>query len=401
MAIPDHQHWLAATASTESSLELLQHQYAGYCHALAPFLADATKKPVTLYEFLATRPDTSLFFQLVDQSHQIKHLLQDSAFSSTVWAPSNTALQPLCNEMSQEDILSWLQAHISPSFLPICFLLTAPTAETLFRPVHLNGAQRVMLRPSLMGLRVNSHATVIGPDHLVANGLVHIIDRVLLPRPAIHSLIDALPSRDFDLFQTAVQQSETIQAILQDQSRRGGIVFIPTNQAFRRLPEDIQTFLFSDDGAASLQALLRYHTVPNQSLYSNHFYDLNPAPEHFVQMPETTPDHTIPTPDTQADRQWQVLKGVRRFSLPTCLEGLPVYVTVTRYGGLISMKVNQTANVTVQDGLASDGVCHIVDSLLFPPQQNEKDASTEEEGKPRPVLSVEDAMARLGQLNLS
>ncbi|PYI06863.1 Fasciclin-domain-containing protein [Aspergillus sclerotiicarbonarius CBS 121057] len=401
MPASNHQHWLTATASTERSLELLQHQYAGYCHALVPFLPDAKKKPVTLYDFLATNPDTSKFIQLVDQSPQIKHLLQNADFSSTVWAPTDTALQPLCNEMSQEDILPWLQAHISPSFLPIRFLLTAPTADTLFHPVHLNGAQRIALRPSLTSLRVNSHAAVVEPDHLVANGLVHIINQALLPQPATHSLIAALPPHGFDLFQTAVQQSTAIQAILQDDSRRGGVVFIPTNEAFRKLPEDVRAFLFSDEGAASLQALLRYHIVPNQSLYSNRLYDLDPAPEQFVQTPETTPDHTIPTPETQADRQWRVLKGVRPFSLPTCLEGLPVSVAVTRYGGLISMQVNETANVTVQDGLANDGVCHIVDAVLFPPPQKVGDTNTDEEGEARPVLSVEEVMSRLSQLDLA
>ncbi|KAJ5167109.1 FAS1 domain-containing protein [Penicillium canariense] len=390
--VSDHKHWLLATASTEDRLEHLQHQYTGYCHALVPFLADAKKNPVTLYDFLSTKPTTSKFIQLIDQCPQIKELLQNSNFSSTVWAPSDTAFQKLGKKLPEENVLTFLQAHISPRFLPIYFLLTAPTMDLLLLPGQLNGAQRVTVRPSLTGLGVNSNATVIAPDNLTTNGLVHIIDQVLLPRPAIYSLIAVLPPHDFDLFQTAVQQSKAAQAILHDQSRRGGVVFIPTNQAFRKLPEDVQTFLFSDQGATSLQALLLYHIVINRTLYSNRFYDIDSPPEHFIQTPEATPDHTIPTPETQADSMWRVLKGTRRFSLSTCLAAQPLVVTVTRHGGLISMRVNEIANIIVQDGLSSDGVCHIVDSVLFPPPQNEGDTNNER------ALSVEDVISRLVQL---
>lgn len=390
MTAPGSEHWLASTAPTEGSLEHLQQQYAGYCHALMSSLADADKAQVTLYEFLATNSDTSEFIQLVDRSRRIKELLQNSDFSSTVWVPSNTALRRLRNELSEEDILALLQRHISPCFLPISFLLTAPTVDTLFYPDRLNGTQRITVRPSLNGLYVNSHATVIEQDHLVANGLVHLMDQVLSPRPTIGAFLAALPPSDFDLFQSAVKQSEAVKNILEDESRRGGTIFVPTNEAFRKLPEDVHTFLFSDEGAISLQALLRYHVVSNQSLYSNRLYDQNSAPEHFIQLPEATPDHTIPTTETQADRLWRVLKGVRRFSLPMCLDGQHLTVAVTRCGGLISMKVNGIANVTVQDGLASDGVCHVVDTVLFPPLK------TENPEEVQPVLSVEDVKLRLG-----
>ncbi|KAJ5798674.1 FAS1 domain-containing protein [Penicillium pulvis] len=388
----DQNHWLVATASTEHDLDHLQYQYIGYCHALVPFLADARKSPVTIYGFLSTRPNTSKFIQLVDQCPQIKELLQNSIFSSTVWAPSDTALQDLGDKLPEGDVLTFLQAHISPTFLPIYFLLTAPTVDLLLLPGQLNGAQRVTVRPSLTGLRVNYEATVIEPENLTTNGLVHIIDQVLLPRPAIYSLIATLPSHDFDIFQTAVQKSQSVQAILHDQSHRGGVLFIPTNRAFHRLPEEVQKFLFSDEGFNSLQALLLYHIVINRTLYSNRFYDIGSPPEQFVQTPEATPDHTIPTAVTQAESLWRVLKGVRRFSLPTCLEDRPLLITVTRHGGLISMRVNKIANITAQDGLCGDGVCHIVDSVLFPPPQNER--VTDDERR----LSVGEVISRLSQL---
>ena len=39
-----------------------------------------------------------------------------------------------------------------------------------------------------------------------------------------------------------------------------------------------------------------------------------------------------------------------------------------RFGGFIRIKVNGFTTVTVQDGIAEDGVIHIVSDVLIPPK---------------------------------
>jgi uncharacterized surface protein with fasciclin (FAS1) repeats len=58
--------------------------------------------------------------------------------------------------------------------------------------------------------------------------------------------------------------------------------------------------------------------------------------------------------------------GTRYFELQTCLEQKILVVDITRYGGLIAMLINTFTPVIVQDGVANDGVVHVVNSVLIP-----------------------------------
>lgn len=49
-------------------------------------------------------------------------------------------------------------------------------------------------------------------------------------------------------------------------------MFAPSNFAFQKLPTKVTAFLFSSYGTEYLKALLRYHIVPNQTLYSDAYY---------------------------------------------------------------------------------------------------------------------------------
>lgn len=44
-------------------------------------------------------------------------------------------------------------------------------------------------------------------------------------------------------------------------------------------------------------------------------------------------------------------------------------IDVARYGRIIAIKINGFATVTVEDGIAMDGVVHMVSNVLIPPKQ--------------------------------
>lgn len=366
MAASNVQRWLAGTASTEHDLDRLGHQYHGYKHALMTSLSDTPKSKLTIYERLKLEPDVSHFTNLVDACSPIKELLQSPDFCSTVWVPKDSSTESW-NDIPKDDLQRFLQRHITPGFSPIRFLLTAPTDDTILWSLELNGVQRVTLRPSLEGMCINSHSRVVESDCFLKNGLVHIIDQPIPPAPSIKGLIMALPPQEFEIFQEVFQLSDLYLGNIGYPEIRGGFtIFVPTNSAFKEIPEATRTLLFSDEGKSQLKKLVEYHIGIGQTLYSNRLYTADTPPEQFAQEPSPTPSHTVPTSETQDDPIWRVLKGLRRFVLSTSLQSQDLNVGVTRFGGLISMRVNDIANVTVQDGLASDGVCHIIDSVLCP-----------------------------------
>lgn len=108
----------------------------------------------------------------------------------------------------------------------------------------------------------------------------------------------------------------------------------------------INAFLFSAHGAKYLRALLQYHIVQNQTLFSDVFY---------------TPDGHIRGLGT---------RGSTHLDLPTLLghKGKPALaVDVVRFGAVSSIKLNGVNRVAFADALARDGVVHIVDHVLVPP----------------------------------
>ena len=66
-------------------------------------------------------------------------------------------------------------------------------------------------------------------------------------------------------------------------------------------------------------------------------------------------------------------------------------IDVARYGRLITMKINGFSRVAVLDGIAKDGVIHVVGNVLIPPKTVSK-VERQWEGED---LSEEDLIERL------
>ena len=77
--------------------------------------------------------------------------------------------------------------------------------------------------------------------------------------------------------------------------------------------------------------------------------------------------------------------------MPTLLEDKSLSIDVARYGRIISIKINGFSRVTIEDGIAKDGVIQVVSNVLVPPKQVQG-MMVEWHGE---ELSEEDLMERL------
>ena len=114
--------------------------------------------------------------------------------------------------------------------------------------------------------------------------------------------------------------------------------------------------------------MLQYHIVANQTLYSDAFYKAKG--------------------ESKDIREEDIPQGRFHVDLPTLLEEKSLSIDIARWGGFITMKINGFGSVAVQDGIAKDGVIHVVSSLLIPPKTPGSAAWMGEE------LEVEDFKAR-------
>jgi uncharacterized surface protein with fasciclin (FAS1) repeats len=147
----------------------------------------------------------------------------------------------------------------------------------------------------------------------------------------------------------------------------GSTVFAPTNRAFAKLGPHANAFLFNTEkGLGYLKALLKYQIVANATLYSDAYYD-NHGKKDLLET-----------------------QDVQHFDLTTLLHDLPIRVDIKRWGGWVRFWVNGFNRVVVRDGVARNGVLHVVEKLPIPPHKHHS-AADDEDGE----IAVEDLIERL------
>jgi len=106
-------------------------------------------------------------------------------------------------------------------------------------------------------------ATVVATDIHCSNGVIHVIDSVMLPetKNIVEKAIDA---GSFKTLATALQAAQLVEAL---QGEGPFTVFAPTDEAFAKLPHETLQNLLKPENRAQLQRILKYHVVSGR-IYS-------------------------------------------------------------------------------------------------------------------------------------
>lgn len=232
----------------------------------------------------------------------------------TVFAPTDEAFAAIAQETlngllaDTERLAAVLTYHV------VAGRYTASAVAGLSSAPTLNG-KAVTISASGGSVRVDG-ATVTATDIEASNGIIHVIDRVLLPEP-IENIVQLAKSTG--IFNTLLAAVEA--AGLKDALEGNGpfTVFAPADDAFAAIDAEVLGDLVADTGL--LTAVLTYHVVPGLFLAE--------------QVANTS--------------EFNTLNGK---NLPATTEGGMVKV-----GG---------ATVIATDFLATNGVVHVIDRVLLP-----------------------------------
>jgi uncharacterized surface protein with fasciclin (FAS1) repeats len=175
----------------------------------------------------------------------------------TVFAPTDAAFAEIDPEvlndlLSDNELLTAvLTYHVVPGLFAAADVINLSGAPTL------NGKE-VSLSFDGSNVMVDD-ATVIDADVEASNGIIHVIDKVLLPEP-IADIVQI--ARGAEIFNTLLAAVEA--AGLTDVLKGDGpfTVFAPTDDAFAQIDSDALNALLADTDA--LTAVLLYHVVPGQ-----------------------------------------------------------------------------------------------------------------------------------------
>ncbi|KAK3394061.1 fasciclin domain family [Podospora didyma] len=331
---------------------------------------DASK---TIYELIKESKYTTRFAKLVDKYDDIKDLLSDTEKSNhTLFVPTDRAFEHIPDHDDDDDeddkhrefIHSALLYHIAPGLYPVRRVLLSHTiASNLTLSTLGTYPQRIRVGISLLrGVRFNFWSKLVAGNIIAKNGVIHAVDAILVPPPPTAKIIQLLPGT-FSTLSLGFEKTG-LEDELADLPHYGGTLFAPTNRAFTKLGRRANAFLFSEHGKRYLKALLRYHVVANETLYSDAYYK------------KKSEDDDDDDENIETAKLWQeevTPAGVEDYwhiDLPSLLNDKAINVDVRRWRGFISILINGRVRVAVQDGVASDGVVQVVNSVLIPPHRH-------------------------------
>ena len=250
------------------------------------------KPNLTVYQLIAESKYTTKLAKLINEYPDLVKALNGTAANYTVFAPIDHAFEKIPEDApkpSKEDLKKVLEYHVSDEFYPAGRVLVTHTIPTLLEGDDIGfERQRLSTNIGLRGLTVNFYSRIIAinivsvPLQLAfsaaankgqfgTNGVIHGVDSILIPPPKTVDIISLLPG-EFSTLELGLAKTGLIPALNDTSKHIGGTFFAPSNFAFLKLGPRINAFLFSSYGLKYLKALLQYHVVANQTLYSDAFY---------------------------------------------------------------------------------------------------------------------------------
>ena len=178
----------------------------------------------------------------------------------TVFAPTDEAFEKVPAETlnallaNPEKLKSVLLYHVVPGKMP---------AAKVTKESWLESAQGQSLKVTVAdGSVMIDGATVAAADVMASNGVIHVIDSVILPRP---NLVEtAVEAGSFSTLVKAVQEAGLVETL----AEKGPFtIFAPSDAAFAKIPEADLKAVLADK--KKLTEILTYHVVPGRKLASD------------------------------------------------------------------------------------------------------------------------------------
>lgn len=275
-------------------------------HDRSPDLVQTAKAAGGFRTLLAAVDAAGLTHTLVGRGPYTVLAPTDEAFERL---PSGTVARLLEPE-NRDDLRRILSYHVISGRVPASQVRLLRSAATL-------AGQRVSIGESDGTLTVDD-ATVTATDIRARNGIIHVIDRVLMPETKTIPGV-AQAAGQFRTLLAAVKAAGLAEVL-------GGdgpfTVFAPTDEAFRKLPKGTLEKLLQPENVGTLRTILKYHVVAGR-VFANDALEAREA--------TTLADETV---------RVRVREG--------------------------ALRVNG-ARIVKADVDARNGVIHVIDQVLLPP----------------------------------
>ena len=293
----------------------------GVVHVIDAVLLPAAPQTNTVVDIIAGSPEHTYLAQAVVAAGLDDDLAGEGPF--TVFAPTNDAL-----ETALEGLGVTLEMFLASPMLEVVLTYHAAAGSVMSGDITdgmmvtmLNG-QDITLNITAEGVVINGTALVTVADLTADNGVVHVIDAVLLPAPPQTTTVADIITNSED--HTVLELAVVAAGLDVNLEGEGPFtVFAPTDAAFTTLFETLEVTAEDLLANPDLAGILLYHVASGT-----------------VMSTDLSDGMTV-----------------------TTLNGQDITINITAEGVII----NGTALVTVADLTADNGVVHVIDAVLLPP----------------------------------
>jgi len=284
--------------------------------------------PKTIVEIAQETPNLSLLVEAVIAADLAGTLSGEGPF--TVFAPTNaafeaalTALGVQLSDLSQTQIAGLLLYHtLSGSVRSTDLSDTYVSTLSPGGPGLTNTSLQIQVTG---GVKFNGNASPVQTDIIASNGIIHIIDAVMLPKDVVEL---ALANDNFTSLVAALTRSDLTADFVDILSGEGPFtVFAPTNAAFTALLNSNPDWtVLADVPVSVLEEVLKYHVVAGAHVRSS---------------------------------------ALSNGQEVTTFQGQDFTINLGS-GASITTASGGTANIVLTDVQGTNGVIHVVDAVLVP-----------------------------------
>ncbi|WP_425657269.1 fasciclin domain-containing protein [Tenacibaculum ascidiaceicola] len=287
------------------------------------------EKPKDIVDVAVADSNLSVLVAALQRADLVSALQADGPY--TVFAPTDAAFQALLDsndswnsldDIPVETLKSVLLFHVISGEVKaadlsntyVNTLSTGPNDEMLSLQIEVDGA-----------VEFNGDSKPIATDVMASNGVIHTIDKVMLPANVVTL---ALNNSGFTSLVAALTDSRHTTDFVSLLKEDGPYtIFAPTNDAFQALLDSNDSWSsLADIPIATLEAVLKYHVFAGGN----------------VQSDELSDDQEI-----------------------TMFDGNIVTVDLSS-GAKLDTSSGQSVVISLTDVQGTNGVIHVVDSVLLP-----------------------------------
>lgn len=278
----------------------------------------------TITGIAAANPDFSILVTALKRAG-LDDELANPASDLTVFAPTNAAFAALLtelkvaslNDIPVETLTKVLLYHVKSGKSTAMQIKSGYYSSLAAGPAE---GSKLSMYVDMAATKINGRSKITQTDVMADNGVIHVIDKVLLPM----SIADhAVANSSFSSLVAALSKASLVPAL--SDATKTYTVFAPTNDAFAALLKSLGATL-NDLSAATLSPILLYHVVngyvPSSAVAAGYVPTLSSA------------------------------------------FGKTVSLQISVTGGV---KLNNTVNVIATDVVGTNGIVHVIDKVLLPP----------------------------------